>query len=1009
MFSEWLERRRRARATKAAARVSGSAQDIRGSWPGLPAPDPVGASVFPVPDVIGSVTSPAGLHIRGRTEELDSVAALSTKLVLVTGPPGVGKTRLLQVDAERCTEDPTLCAAFEPVDLEYRPGSLQSSLLGSLGMALVTHESSEPLAARWGKVFSNSLDQAADATTRDMIRGASSFMNGFVRARLGDVAGDAIETFEASWMTAVDQQLARRIEAEADLGAMRAFCALAEQVQDLVNRPVVLTLDRGERLSDLDFRMLLDLLSILPAGVHVHLGHTRAKPGDEGRIADLTAAGAVTPSALTVIDMVGLAREVVRDWMIDLNLEPDQEVAGVDEVVRVTAGYPLHVDLALRAIQRAGTLDQLSGDEALSSMIKENYRILSAEDQRVLMLLAAFSDPPETDVLLGVLGIDEELWTVRQQRLVDARFLVCQVAGKPWFHELGRRLLWDAVLSGAQRTTAAGTVVRALQDHCDSAKAMRISYCIDLARLAVLTPMTFDNDAHAKAVLSLGPAHLAVLGAIEELTDPEKPVAFIGDTVYHARRRFGPVSEDLYDAAEQLHERNLVVVSQNEENQVLGATWGSPMARFLGVGRIIVECGRTPINTIAGAVLHSVVLPHCHPFHMASLGAGYTSLVNLSRELKERQYDREGNVVTTHNRPGILLRPALGSLEFAGAITFEDETSRNQALEALTGPKAPSRVFGEPWNTEEVYPWPQAEPLPARRFAAAAELLTDTNFHHEFTVPNVPDLATVTSLHEEMDLAVRTWRTLAGLSDGLERAVLDLTRPRGIGFFSAGGGMMSADILGRDEAVDLGTLEGLSFGLAARKTLDRRLGLGPTERITRMFYRSDGEPRNRVPELVKDTHETLKAFNEAQRIGLRIDAIVDVDWLTAAILASLDRRQADAQAFLDADLLPYPAHPLGTELFILGVPPRGTTRYRDTWDCRMVMATRHVDGPNSVTLRILEDVRADDLTWEHLDREYGITVMVKGRGEGFGARMCGLDDGIADLLSHDSVSLDFEN
>lgn len=128
--------------------------------------------------------------------------------------------------------------------------------------------------------------------------------------------------------------------------------------------------------------------------------------------------------------------------MIDLNLEPDQEVAGVDEVVRVTAGYPLHVDLALRAIQRGGSLDQLSGDEALSSMIKENHRILSAEDQRVLMLLAAFSDPPGTDVLLGVLGIDEQLWTVRQQRLVDARFLVSQVAGKPWFHELGRRLLW---------------------------------------------------------------------------------------------------------------------------------------------------------------------------------------------------------------------------------------------------------------------------------------------------------------------------------------------------------------------------------------------------------------------------------------------------------------------------------------------------------------------------------------------------------------------------------------
>lgn len=953
----------------------------------------------------GPVPAPAPLNLRGRTVELDRFEALSSKLVLVTGPPGVGKTRLLQAGAERSANDPARCAAFEAVDLEHRPGTLQSSLLGSLGMALATYESSEPLAERWSRVFRDALGRAADATAQDMIRGATSVMNGFVRARLGDTVSTALETFETSLMTAVDEQLARRIEAEADPGAMRAFCALAEQVQAVVAKPVVLTIDRGERLSDPDFRLLMDLLDILPTDVHVHLGHTRAKPDDEDRIAQLKAAGAAT-SAIVVVDLDGLDRAVVADWMNDLGLEPDRELGGVDEVIRVTAGYPLHVDLALRTIQGGGSLDELTGDEALSSMIEQNYRTLDAEDQRVLMLLTAFSDPPDSNILLEVLAIDEQSWAVRQRRLINARFLVSQVSGSPWFHELGRRLLWESVLSAAQRTTAATTVATALLKHCSAAKSVRITYCIDLARLAVYTPQTFDNDAHAKAVLGLGPAHLAVLGALEELTDPNHPVAFIGDTAYHARRRFGPVAEDLYDAAEDLRDRNLVVISENEDNQVLGASWGTPQARFLGVGRIFSECRRTPINAIAGAVLQSVILPHCDLFHMASLGAGYTSLIKLGQELKERQYDREDNHVTTHNRPGILLRPSLGALEFAGSITFDDEMARDRAFAALTGPKAPARVFGEPWDTEEIYAWPQTEPLAARRFAAAAELLTGANFHHGFTVPNVPDLASVTTLNEEMELVVRTWRTLAGLTHGLERAVLDLTRPRGIGFSSVGDGVLTAEILGRDQAVDLGTMEGRAFGLAARKTLDRRLGLGQGEQITRMEWRTKATPRNRVPEMIKDTHKLLKSFNDT-RIGLRLRVTIDVDELTSAMLTSIDRRRSDAQALLDAGLLPEPDYPLGVELFMLGVPPPGTGRYRSTRDCRMVMAVRQVDGPNAVNLRILEDIPADDLNWDHLDREFGISLPIHGDGDVDSARMSGFDDGIADLLCHDSVLLDF--
>jgi hypothetical protein len=98
----------------------------------------------------------------------------------------------------------------------------------------------------------------------------------------------------------------------------------------------------------------------------------------------------------------------------------------------------------------------------------------------------------------------------------------------------------------------------------------------------------------------------------------------------------------------------------------------------------------------------------------------------------------------------------------------------------------------------------------------------------------------------------------------LERAVLNLTRSRGVGFYKAGSGVIWAEVVGRPEVIGLEPIDGLTFGLAARKAIDRGLGLGTGEHLGRMHYRSDGDPRNPVPELLQQTHTNLKAFNDAQ-------------------------------------------------------------------------------------------------------------------------------------------------
>ncbi len=984
MFGRCRERRRQARLQKIAH------QQMTASAAHTATPEPLASSV--------PVSKPADPPIRGRAAEFSRLAALRTSVVLIIGPPGVGKTRLLEESAARSRPDGRQVARSELVELEHRSGTLQASLLGALGTALATYESGEDLAERWGRVFQDALDKAADAATRDMIRGATAVMNGIVRARLGDEAADALMRFEAGLTQALDEQLARRIEVEADPGAMRAFSGLAEQVQTLVDGPVVLTLDRAERLADPDFRQLLDLLQILPAKVRVHIGHTRARPADEVRITELRAAGSGERAALEVLELDGLDRDTVGQWMTDAGLEPDREAAGLDEVMRVTGGYPLHVDLALRAIERGESLEQLTGNDVLRLMIDQNYRALDGVDQRTLMLVAAFTDPPDEEIVLGVLGIDAQEWAVRERRLVDARFLVSTVYGTPWFHELGRRLLWDEVLSNAQRKTAATCAVHTLLSHVGSADRIRLSYCIDLARLVAFTPESLDAYAGGRTVLDLEPAHLAILGALEELTGTENPAGFIGDVASHARSRF-PTEGDLYDAADQLGEQNLVVIQQNEDNQVLVPFWGSAEARALGLGRIITTFGRAPIITLASAVLHGVVLPPCGPFHVASLGSGFTTLTGLSRQMKDRQHDRDGNHVSFHDRPGIILRGALGSLEFGGAVSFNDRPSRDHALAALTGEQVPDRVFGEPWS-QEVYSWPQTEPLSARRFTDAATLLTRVDFHAGFTVPDLPNLPTVKSHLEQMDLTVRTWRTLTALSSGLEAAVLDLTQPRGIAFSAVEGGVYTAEILGRDVVAEVEAPDGPLFGLAARRTLDRGIGLGAAERITRMQYRSGQEPRHPVPTLIKQTHTEMKAFNDAQGSGHGINAPFDADWITRSVLRNLHRRQADAQAFIEAGLFPAPPYPLGTELFIVAVGAPGTAPFRDIWNTNMVIGRRRVAGANRVEVRILDKLPDSGNRWDVLEREFGFSA----NEEGASVSMSDLGTGLEDLLGHDRVT-----
>jgi hypothetical protein len=170
-----------------------------------------------------------------------------------------------------------------------------------------------------------------------------------------------------------------------------------------------------------------------------------------------------------------------------------------------------------------------------------------------------------------------------------------------------------------------------------------------------------------------------------------------------------------------------------------------------------------------------------------------------------------------------------------------------------------------------------------------------------------------------------------------------------------------------------------------------------------MQYRSGSQPRHPVPDLIKQTHKEMKAFNDAQGVGLRINAPFDADWIAGAVLSSLDRRLADAQAFLDTGLFPGPSRPLGTEVFIVAVGSPGTARFRDGRQSKMIIGERRVSGPNSAEVRIPETLPAEGNRLDVLEREFGFSTS----DEGASATLTDVMHGLENLLAHERVIPDY--
>ena len=379
----------------------------------------------------------------GRDGLIEEAVHAGEPVLLITGDSGVGKSELLA----KTLEEGRACGQVttNATRLESRPGVLQQALLEQLAGVTAALVAEIPMVQRAGQLILDAAKQVARERGHDLAVAIGKEMLSIVRARIGEQAGQALGEFIRDLFTQQEQSLLARLRVAADPDALLTLVSFATEVSKLANGAViVLGVDDAERLSDPDFRQLADLINRLPAQVRVRAGHLTETTAQQERIQVLRGAGA------RELRVTGLDQRAVEAWMAAERLDTNMAA----QVQRLTGGYPLFIVDALAVIAEGGALGDVPVKELFASTTRDALHGLDLGTARAARLLAAYADPPPQDRLLAAVGVDEFGWAEMRDRLVRCRLFASTAGGQPWYHELRRRAVWEALDSGEREIAA---------------------------------------------------------------------------------------------------------------------------------------------------------------------------------------------------------------------------------------------------------------------------------------------------------------------------------------------------------------------------------------------------------------------------------------------------------------------------------------------------------------------------------------------------------------------------
>jgi hypothetical protein len=569
------------------------------------------------------------------------------------------------------------------------------------------------------------------------------------------------------------------------------------------------------------------------------------------------------------------------------------------ETMRVTGGYPLHVQDAIAAMKAGRSLADLEPGQMIGVGTSKAFRKLDPGVQRAAIMLAAFTDPPPRERIPGFLKLDTAGWAVVEQRLWDARIFAVGQDQHRWFHELRRRCLWREIMTEPQRRDAAEAAASELLTLMRDSGAVNPALLVEFAGLLPLASSLLAAEPGTRSMVDGEVAEIAVTAAIMELSEPGNSSPVDAEAVLlHAREAFG-ARGDLAAALRCLFDRGLIEMQPGPNGAALMPAWIGEHAGLVIASRAARELGRVPVPRIATAVFQTYLRPGLGNFTHVRYGVGRPRMADLSKFAFDLHRHRQGGVVMLGRRaPSLLLRADYQGVPVYTAAAYPDAASRDQAMAEIG--RLTAEAPGQPVTANLVRAFP-ARRVPCRRFLRAYERLTGTAIGSPLSMlASTPrtDSPIPTCAWAQTQAAVFAFARQAASPE--ERLAFDLDEPVGV-IYATQAGCLIAQVCNDNGAREVRVSAAENFADPfSRFQLAHAAGLGTDQRLGRIIY-TPGTERYEDPVVATLDQISIQAaaFNQHQD-----RLVIDPSQATLEQLLTLASEQEAADALALAAAMP---------------------------------------------------------------------------------------------------------
>jgi hypothetical protein len=763
---------------------------------------------------------------------------------------------------------------------------VQQGVLEALGDVVAEVVSEQGTATQVGERLAGAADRFLKENVKELGRVIGAELLEVVRSRLGPQFGKALAQYVARLKEEMDDTVAARLAAAAGESMADVLASFAAEVVSLADtRRIGLFFDAGERLNEEESRLLVDLAERLPEHVHMRVAFATFGGQTVARVAELR----LLAPASHEIAVSPLDPDEVEEWLADAGIHAD-----LAQMMKATAGYPLHVGDVVRDIELGGKIEDAPLNEQSARRAEASWNALSAPATSVARKLCVLEDPLPEPRLRQLVGLDAAALGEVVDELVRGRIFLTEVEGRPWFHEqrraFVRRKLFDAELDEA--ATRASEAVWAELEETDESR-----YVAAFAELAVDAKTLQHQDAKLAAALKVTESEHAVLAALLELMTPQNRGAAEADQLFRHARRFSDLELQPADILPSLEDCGLVVTVSDERATVVVPTL-SGQAIAAVVGGAYRRLTRPPIPELSALVFQVGLLPCLGDFTQARFGIGRPSVGGLARTAGGGDAE-VGFGATAPNRrePGLHL---LGRGRYADrpiwlVSSYSSPDAREAAHRAVESLR--TELFGDELGIDEVFRHP-LEVVPEQRFVKAGTRAVGLT---SFDVRETGDIRVALDVSLPSDrgyeLRVETAKLLRERSTPLERYAMELDQTFGLYWDERDKTRIECTVYGGEElAVRVpGLADGhdgdryLFFDIEQRLRLDPKASL---QNVTGGWGLLD--PIDPVFAELARRRQRAFAFNSAQP---RRRVVLDEVTLRDLVTTGFQRLMADARAF----------------------------------------------------------------------------------------------------------------